>query len=281
MDILDRLDSIGSLIALSALVLVPSFIFILLRREQRLRIELNRTRVRNMLTADETVRRELARDLHDDIAQELAAARLLCERSATGEDRELAKERAAAAALLLAECGKKVRGLSRRLRPPELENEGLVAAIQSLVSLIHQIQGVEIAFYYPESLPHFGLDTATHLYRIIHEALVNALKHASNHRVSIRIARLPKNDSILRIEIINEGQCSAKAAAIPGLGKGYGGLGIPGMQERARLIGARFSIQSADTRTRVAVDLPVTPATDSTKSDSSPEVFGQTQAQRV
>lgn len=257
---LDIVDSLGAL-RISALFISAASIsflaFVLLYSLYRQTKHIDRSQMQEILNADEALRREFARDLHDDIAQELAAARMLCERAATEEDSRIFHEHTKAAALLLGECGKKVRGLSRRLRPPELENGGLLPAIQSLISLIRQLNDIDVALGTSGDIPRFPLEVETHLYRIIQEALINAIKYAGNHRISVRLALVSRKAPFLRVEVLNEGHESAKAQLSIRTSATLGGMGIPGMHERAQLLGARLNVLTSPLRSCVLVELPL------------------------
>ncbi len=260
---LDIVDSLGALRITALFFTAASFVFlalVLLYSLHRQTKRIDRAQMQEILTADETLRREFARDLHDDIAQELAAARMLCERAANEENPTLSRERCKAAGLLLGECGKKVRGLSRRLRPPELENGGLLPAIQSLIQLVHQLHGIDIALGTNGDIPRFSLEIETHLYRIIQEALINAIKYAGNHRISVRLTITKPKNPLLRIEVINEGHEPATSTLSTRTSATFGGMGIPGMRDRAALLGARFTLFTGPLRSCVMVELPLVTA---------------------
>ncbi|HRY73385.1 MAG TPA: histidine kinase, partial [Spirochaetia bacterium] len=193
-------------------------------RESGLRDEWSRRSLRHALEAEDAARRRIARDLHDDAAQDIAAAKMLCDRaaacteaaagaavraeaSAPGVDASgegagascVAGERAEAApgaeaarlageaSALLRGAGLKLRSLAMELRPPELEGGGLVDALASLCSSGRR--GEAIVLHVGEDLPGIAPEAALHAYRVAQEGLANAAKHAKGNRIELRLER--------------------------------------------------------------------------------------------
>jgi two-component system sensor histidine kinase UhpB len=208
------------------------------------------------LGAAEEERKRIARELHDETAQMLAAL-LLRIRVLRG-----APDPAAAAALLEEMRGdigaalEGVRRFARGLRPPALEELGLVAAIESHVRWLVEATGVAMTV---DAEPVPGLlspEAELAVYRIVQEALSNAVRHAGARRVGVRIAR---EGGTLVVAVDDDGHGFAPARAMSADG---GGLGLFGMQERAAYLGGRVEVQSAPAAgTRVLAEIPV-PAPD-------------------
>lgn len=236
--------------------LLPWLYFILTSKAKADRTTWTSKALHAMLSSDENARRDLARDLHDDVAQELAAARMLCERAAGAKDLETATERASAAAVLLTSCGNKVRGLSRNLRPPELENGGLPAAIRALAGITHRLQDVDIALFIDEHFPRLSAITEIHAYRIAQEAVNNALKHAPGHRISIFLKAPIDNGKTLSLEIVNEGATIKGSDREARKSSQMGGLGLTSMKERAAIIQGLLHIETTPKRTYVHLEIP-------------------------
>lgn len=203
-------------------------------------------------------RQRLARDLHDSVTQALygvtlyaeAAARLLAAGEtvqATGhlsDLRDTAQEALREARLLIFE-----------LRPPILEKEGLVAAIQARLEAVEGRSGLTT------SLQVDGLNHSLHLpreveaglYRIAQEALNNTLKHAQAHQVTVDLC-YREAERRLVMEIRDDGQGFELASA-----GGQGRIGLRSMQERATLLGGQLTVASdpgAGTQVRVEVKYP-------------------------
>jgi PAS domain S-box-containing protein len=206
------------------------------------------------LHAAEAERKRIARELHDDTAQRISALLLrlrLLEREAAGHGVGLELEGFRDE---LAACGEGVRRIARGLRPPELEDAGLIAALRAHARALRDGSGlaVEVQADPVDELldPHGRLA----LYRIVQEALANVVRHsgASSARVSVR----REGDSI-RVEVSDDGRGFAEGAASETPG---GGLGLIGMQERAAGVGGRVKIESNGGKgTRVTVVLPIAP----------------------
>lgn len=183
-------------------------------------------------------RNRLARDLHDSVSQSLygvsmyaeAAARLLETGDTKGASEHLREVRDWAGAAL-----KEMRFLIFELRPPMLREEGLVASLRARLSSVERRAGVQADLTADpgERLP---LAVEEALYGIAREALNNALRHAAATTVRVRLRRAGQATSI---EITDNGSGFDPEAA-----ERAGGLGIPGMRERAARIGATLSIVS-------------------------------------
>lgn len=208
------------------------------------------------LRAAEDERLRIARELHDDTAQRLAAllVRLRVARGAPdGEKREHLLDEVHQEILEAADA---VRRIARGLRPPSLEETGLEAAVRSLARAIHEAHGLPIEI---ETVPEgedarLKPDAELAVYRIVQEALSNVVRHAGASRVRVRVER---SDERMVITIEDDGrgfEPRAQAAS------GGGGLGLLGMVERARFLGGRVGIASASGEgTRVTIEVPREP----------------------
>jgi signal transduction histidine kinase len=149
----------------------------------------------------------------------------------------------------LAEEMRKLRDLIAELRPAALDDLGLGPAIESLAKR----QGAIGAFAVEvdvdlEAEPRLGRETETAIYRIVQEALSNAVKHAGARNVSLGVRQLPD-----RVQVVVQDD-----------GRGFdpdtvrAGFGLTGMRERALLAGGRLSVTSTDGGpTRVSAVLPL------------------------
>jgi signal transduction histidine kinase len=138
-----------------------------------------------------------------------------------------------------------MRLLIYELRPPVLEEEGLVSALQARLEAVESRAGLEIKFH-TEGKIRLGSEVQDALYRIAQEALNNVLKHAQAHRVFVSLVE-DQRDVIL--EITDDGLGLDPMEASRG-----GGMGLQGMRERAAEIGAQLEVESAaGSGTRVSV----------------------------
>ncbi|MFP5381990.1 MAG: histidine kinase [Gammaproteobacteria bacterium] len=207
----------------------------LLAAKQRLQALSNR-----MLEMQETERRHIARELHDEIGQSLTAIKLSLDTLARrlGDDpaRHLAGEIAAAAGHVLDQ----VRQLSLDLRPPQLDDLGLRAALHWLVKRHTCEDGPIIELDAPEEVPCCAPQAETACFRIVQETLTNALRHADAAKVRIALKTDPGH---CYLEVSDDGRGfdveAARARALQGAS-----LGLLSMHERATLAGGDLSIAS-------------------------------------
>lgn len=202
------------------------------------------------LLAAEDERTRIARELHDDTAQRLATLVLRVREVADEADEEGRRRVLEQLRAELVETAEGIKRMARGLRPPEIADLGLSAAVQAHVRRMSQDRRVDIAL---DVEPGVALgDPAAELavYRIVQEALANACRHGGG--IGVRVS-LRHQDGVLSAEVSDEGP-----GFVPGeISKGGRGLGLIGMQERATIIGATLRV---DTRpgqgTRVTLSIP-------------------------
>ncbi|HKY59811.1 MAG TPA: PAS domain S-box protein [Gemmatimonadota bacterium] len=207
------------------------------------------------LQAAEDERLRIARDLHDDTAQRLAALllRLRVVRGAADAERERILDELHGEILETAEA---VRRIARGLRPPSLEEIGLEAAIRALARSIRESHGLRVEIDAGPGWMETGLrpDAELALYRIVQEALSNVVRHAGATKARVLMDRGDER-AVVIIEDDGRGFEPLKQAD-----PGGPGLGLIGMAERARCLGGRVGIESAAGEgTRVTVEVPRAP----------------------
>lgn len=194
----------------------------------------------SMLQVQESERRHIARELHDEIGQSLTALKLNLEALQRRLHGHAALPQAINAAALAGQLLDQVRALSLDLRPPQLDDLGLAAALHWLVGRHELEDGPALALKTPEALPRFDALVETACFRIAQEAVTNALRHA--RPAEIRIA-LDFDASRLRLSVRDDGlgfdPAEARLRALQG-----GSLGLIGMDERCQLAGGRLDIVS-------------------------------------
>lgn len=204
---------------------------------------------RHLMKAQEEERARIARELHDDLGQQVALVRIqvdLLER-----DLPLGmKERSEALRAGLDNVAQGLRGVSHALHPSIISDLGLKDALESLMAGFRS-QGLVIRGSLAQvgNLPH---DVSTSLYRIAQECLNNVLKHAPSSRVFVN---LTASVTELHLQISDDGKGFAIHEA-----RRRGGLGLISMQERARLIGGNLLLNSdIDKGTTIVVNVPLQP----------------------
>jgi signal transduction histidine kinase len=214
----------------------------------QLTIDLQRSRER-LVSAREEERRRLRRDLHDGLGPTLAS---LSQRIDTASYL-VTQQPEEAIALLQTLKGEvrttiaDIRRLVYALRPPVLDEFGLISAIRDHAIASLQSSGVSIDFIAPEHLPPLSAAIEVAAYRIIEEALTNVVRHARAHQCQISMELAERGD--LLITITDDGK---------GLPDHYqAGVGIRSMRERAEELEGTFAMQTRPTGgTQVRVSLP-------------------------
>jgi len=194
-------------------------------------------------------RQRLARELHDSVTQSLYSVTMYAEAAARlmPAGHEAAAEHLRDARDTAQEALREMRLLIYQLRPPVLEKGGLAVALQVRLDAVERRGGIhaELTVEGEDRLPPA---VQTELHQIAQEALNNALKHAHARQVQVI---LHFGDAVTQLQIQDDGVGFDLAAAQAG-----GGLGLPGMAERAQKIGGRLDIESAPGRgTRVVVEV--------------------------
>ncbi|MGH9590184.1 MAG: CheR family methyltransferase [Terracidiphilus sp.] len=206
----------------------------------------------HLFAAQEEERQHVARELHDGVSQRLSALDIMLQGVV---DHKGAKERLEgleAARKELHGLNNDVRTMSHRLHPAILNELGLSAALKSLVKEFGEREGM-LATYSTENLPQeWSQEAATSIYRIAQEALRNVAKHAG--KTHVKVILCGKDDS-LELNVMDFGVGFDQEADRSGQG-----LGMISMQERARLAGGTFSVQSKLGKgTTVRATMPLKP----------------------
>lgn len=204
------------------------------------------------LNAEEEERKRISRELHDDTAQTLAALLLQLRVARSTDDPETRDRLLEAFRAEVADALERIRRFARGLRPPALEELGLVPALESHARSISESSGVAVRV---EAAVLDGLLTRQAelaLYRIAQEALSNAVRHSGAGAVRIGIHR--RGDQVvLTVEDDGRGFNPQRVQADEGQG-----LGLFGMEERAAYVGGQLEIRSDEgvgTQVRATVPL--------------------------
>ncbi|NGZ96616.1 MAG: hypothetical protein CV089_10915 [Nitrospira sp. WS110] len=191
-----------------------------------------------LLRAQDQERQRIARELHDDMTQRLAALAVdvgmlepLCRPKMALLPHLRAVQEAAG------QLADDIHSFAYRLHPPQLEHMGLEAAIHDHIDEFRRRSELPTQFKLravPQVIP---IDIATCLYRVMQESLQNILKHAEASKIVVRLL----------------GTCSGVGICIQDDGKGFvqesagvpaRGLGLPSLEERVRLLNGKFRIQT-------------------------------------
>jgi signal transduction histidine kinase len=217
-----------------------------LRAEEELRLLSHR-----LVEVQEAERRNIARELHDEIGQILTGLKLALE-MASRQAPDGMRESLAQPQTMVNDLMGHVRALSLDLRPAMLDDLGLLHALlwhferyssQTGIRVLFQHAGIEAGRFSP------GIETAA--YRIVQEALTNVARYATVNEVKVNIFTDAEHLSVL-VEDHGAGFVPSDALASASTG------GLAGMRERAQLLGGSLTIEAApDEGTRISALLPV------------------------
>lgn len=213
-----------------------------LREADRDRRALQEQYLRRMITAQEDERRRVARELHDTLAQDLAALRLELERLSMRADPTTVLE--------------KLRGMERRahdilvdlrralldLRQGVLEGRELVPVLQALVERFGKANGLRAVMSVQGEERELPYELAVTMFRVAQEGLQNVAQHAHAAHVFVSL-RFEPGGATLVLEDDGDGFDPEAARARANAGDGHG-LGLLGMEERARLVCGTFTVES-------------------------------------
>ncbi len=217
-------------------------------QDQALRLlEHNRELAQQLIAVQENERRALARELHDELGQCCNAIRVEAAYIQRATDPQQINAAAARAAASAESLYQHVRSLLRQLRPAELDELGLMAALQALCESWEERSGIACIFHHDGALENLGEALDTALYRVAQEALSNVIRHSQASRVRISLHRAA-HDQVL-LQVIDDG-CGFS----PPLHTR--GLGLLGAGERTAALGGQLQIDSSPgegTRLRMSV----------------------------
>jgi len=202
-----------------------------------------------LLEGQEEERRRFARDLHDGIGQMLTGLRLHVGTLRKGPFvDEKQRQRLADLSHLVQDTIQATRQVSHNLMPPEIQDYGLVAALQRLADQTARLSGLSVTVAETTATRRLPVAAETSLYRIAQEAVHNAVKHARARHIAIRLGQ---DAATLWLEVADDGRGFRPEAAQTG--------GLAHMRTRARLLNADLCIRSgAGTSVRVTLQTTFT-----------------------
>jgi signal transduction histidine kinase len=202
-----------------------------------------------LVTAREEERRRLRRDLHDGLGPTLAGVTMGLHAARTFLDRDPAEAKRLLAGLeaQVEEAIADIRRLVYGLRPPALDEFGLVRALQLHASRMEiEPAGIDIVIDSPpDGLGRLPAAVEVAAYRIVTEALTNVTRHAAARTCTVRLCL----KGALEVDVVDDGR-GLDPARPPG-------VGVTAMRERATELGGVLSIEGLSPGTRVHARLPV------------------------
>ena len=210
--------------------------------------ELNRDLARRLISSQEVERQRIARELHDDIGQRIAALNIDLDRGAMEAGSEPARAYLRRLSAQAGEIAIDVHRMSYELHPSKLRLVGLVAALQSLCTEVSRQRNLDVQFTHAAMPPAVDAAVSLCVYRIVQEALHNVARHSQARGARVSVSG---DDGEIVLQISDSGV---------GFDPNYvpqGGLGLVSMRERAADLNGRLTIDAAPGRgTQISVRIP-------------------------
>jgi two-component system sensor histidine kinase UhpB len=201
-----------------------------LNQELELSHERLRALSRRLFEVQEDERRRLARDLHDDIGQALTALKIQLESRARVEE----------CVETVRHTLERVRQLSLSLRPSQLDDLGLAAALRSHLDRQARVAGIAAHFDATDAPPDMGPETETACFRVAQEAINNVLRHAEARNLWVRLFTAGGR---LALSVRDDGH-GFDLEDIRTRSGADASLGLVGMEERIALVGGSLELRS-------------------------------------
>jgi len=195
-----------------------------------------------MLVVQENQRKEISRELHDEISQLLLSINLhlaIFDRSEAVNPKNF-RRNIIRVRRLVEKSVRVVHDFARELRPPMLDDLGLIPALTTYINDFSKQKGLKVHFTAFSGVEAFEGDKRTVIFRVAQEALANVAKHARASLVKVLISKVPEG---MCLEIADNG----KSFDVGRLSSSEWGdrLGVTGMRERVEMVGGHFSVESA------------------------------------
>ncbi len=232
------------LYCLGATIVLVIVVFVIVEVEnERARRAALRTRLlaQNTLEIQEKERERISRDLHDSLAQELSLATLeteLIARSISPLEEEATRTSKRLNARLRSAIDW-VRTLAYELRPVETDKVGLTAAVSSFCEERAVDDHLSFTWCVRGETRNLSADKAINIYRIVQESVTNAIRHSEANQLNLDLRASARK---IELTVVDNGIGMARNTGSPNATDH--GLGIAGMEERARMLGATLSIES-------------------------------------
>ena len=192
----------------------------------------------NLLTAQEDERRRIARDLHDDVTQQLAHVSIEIGKlaAAVPDSFKEGQNRLRSLQGRVNNVADEIRHVSHALHPSILEDLGLGAALEVFCEEFARAENIQVFFQGPPEETGLTLGAAAALYRVAQESLRNAAKHAHASQIRVLLGKSVRN---IRLIVRDDG------IGLPAdSGRAHAGLGLVSMKERMRLVKGTLSVVS-------------------------------------
>jgi signal transduction histidine kinase len=215
-----------------------------------------RSLARRLVETQETERRQLAQELHDQVGQTMTALNIslrIARDQLSAESAAKVDARLEQSAQLAEEAMGRIRSVMAALRPAVLDDYGLAAALHWYVQQFSERTGLAVALHLDASTETSRLEprAETALFRVVQEALTNVAKHARVERATVA---LEADERAMRLIVADRGVGFDPAEPPPA--DEHHSLGLIGMRERVEAVGGSLRLESAPGQgTRVVAEV--------------------------
>jgi NO-binding membrane sensor protein with MHYT domain len=207
-----------------------------------------------LLHSHDKEQRRIARDLHDDVGQDLYAVKLALGRLRESALHSQARKSLSEAVNMTAASLEKVRTISQLLYPPELETLGFRAATVAYVDGFRERSGIHVELHIPTAMPPISRESESTLLKVIGECLLNVVRHSGSRNVKILIQTEP---SQVAVEVSDDGSGILPEILDRLRGGVKPGMGTASMFSRIEELGGRLEITSGHWGTSVKAVIPI------------------------
>ncbi len=212
-----------------------------------------------MMTMQDEERRRIAREIHDGLGQELAAAKMILDGIMAKDSSPHMRQSSLETSQLIDRAIQQVRTISHLLHPPLLDEVGLVSALRWFLEGLSERSGINVVLdVQPPELGRQRPELETAIFRIVQEALTNMFRHSGARNGSVTL--IGKNGSIA-VTVRDDGKGIEEQ--VVQLRPESVGVGIGGMRQRVTELGGTLRLANANPGTIVEVIIPASPRLDS------------------
>lgn len=205
-----------------------------------------------MMTMQDEERRRIAREIHDGLGQELAAAKMIMDGILAKDSSPSMQQTSLEASQLIDRAIQQVRTISHLLHPPLLDEVGLVSALRWFLEGLSERSGIRLALEVdPPDLGRLKSELETAIFRIVQEALTNMFRHSGAHNGNVSITR---RDGDIVVSVRDDGKGIDEQ--VIQLRPESVGVGIGGMRQRVTELGGTLRLANANPGTLVEVVIP-------------------------
>jgi len=222
-----------------------------------------------LIVAQDEERRRIARDLHDGLGQDLAAAKMIAD-SVFGQDHisDSTKKALADISGLVERAIQEVRSISYLLHPPLLDEAGLPSALQWYLEGVTKRTGIETSLEAkPADFPRLSPELETTVFRIVQEALTNVFRHSGARNAWVRLVK--EEQQVIGV-VRDDGKGISDRTA--DFQPDSIGVGIGGMRQRVKEFGGELMLRNANPGTELEVVIPI--ASTAARYETTPAVSG-------